>query len=385
MGRFNGNNNSKALRTAFDRANYDLYAFEEDKLQVVDFHFAEKTFYGRVNRQLDPIIPLEDKMRMFPKDNFLCMRFVADQFREMYVRYTNALSLSLIDSEDPNLSELRVVRGWENPIESYAAFIANYMNSFLDNVLLLHEKKVNSFQDFLVLFREHIMKNDANAKITLSGFLKSKYSNVFNTGIALQVAEVGFASDAAKENALLNSQNFPFFMNMANQFGFSINKKNPSVLISDLEHPTTKKFRDKYQLITLSTLFETNYVKAYNFDFDLLSKQLMDTYNSFVYLRPKLKEVYVCNNKTKSRLHNRNNINNIDYNVILLLYINIRNMEEFFPFSDSEIASMHKTSSRLSKHSQEKAMEFIESRFRSKYNQKDGSLTYYRKKVSKRT
>ena len=58
-------------------------------------------------------------------------------------------------------------------------------------------------------------------------------------------------------------------------------------------------------------------------------------------------------------------------------------MEEIFPFSDSEISSVHKTSVRLFAITPEDAMQFIEAQFRSKYNIKEGSLTYYKKKFEK--
>ena len=58
-------------------------------------------------------------------------------------------------------------------------------------------------------------------------------------------------------------------------------------------------------------------------------------------------------------------------------------MEEIFPFSHSEIFAVHKTSVRLFDITPEKALEFIESQFRSKYNTKEGSLTYYKKKFEK--
>ena len=104
MTNFNGNNNSRSLKTAFDRANYKLNAFDESQVQVMDFHFAERTFYGRVNRVLDPVIPNEDFIRNFHNQDFRIMNFVGDQFKEMYVRYQNALNLSLINGEDPNRS-----------------------------------------------------------------------------------------------------------------------------------------------------------------------------------------------------------------------------------------------------------------------------------------
>jgi len=383
MSKFNGNNNSKTLETAFERANYKLTAFKDSEIQVVDFNFAERSFYGRVNRQIDPVIPNENFIRNFHNQDFRIMNFVGDQFKEMYVRYQNALTLSLINNEDPNLSELTVIRGWEDPINLYSNFMSSFMESFLLEKMTPNEKKIHSFEDFLKIFEAHVLENDISSKITLSGFMKSRQSSIFNTGLALQVAPVGFADDAVKESTILNSPNYAFFMNMAKQFGFSVNLQNPSVLVSDLAHPTTTKFRERYEIFTVSRVFEKQYLRTFNFDFDLLSQYLMDTYNSFVYLKPNLKEVYICNNKTKSNISKRNNIDSIDYNIILLLYIKIRNMEEIFPFSHSEMKSIHSTSVRLFDIRPEKALEFIESQFRSRYNTKEGSLTYYKKKFQK--
>jgi len=383
MSKFNGNNNSKTLKTAFERANYKLNAFNDSDIQVVDFNFAERTFYGRVNRKIDPVIANQNFIKNFHNQDFRIMNFVGDQFKEMYVRYSNALNLSLISQQDANLSELTVIRGWEDPINLYSNFMSSFMNSFLVEKMIPNEKKIHSFDDFLNIFEAHVLENDIGHKLTLSGFMKSRQSSIFNTGLALQVAPVGFADDSIKESAILDSPNYAFFMNMAKQFGFSVNLQNPSVLVSDLAHPTTTKFRERYDLYNVSTVFEKQYLRTYNFDFDLLSQYLMDTFNSFVYLKPNLKEVYVCNNKTKSNISKRNNIDSIDYNIILLLYIKIRNMEEIFPFSHSEMKSIHSTSVRLFDITPERSLEFIESQFRSRYNTKEGSLTYYKKKFQK--
>ena len=106
MADFKGNNNSKTIKTALERARYKLNAFSDSDVQVMDFNFAERSFYGRVNRQLDPVVLNESFLRTFHRQDFRIMNFVGDQFKEMYVRYQNALNLSLINGEDPNLSEL---------------------------------------------------------------------------------------------------------------------------------------------------------------------------------------------------------------------------------------------------------------------------------------
>jgi hypothetical protein len=383
MAKFEGNNRSKTIKTAFDRAKYKTSAFRSSEIQVVDFNFAEKTFYGRVNRQLDPVVINEEFLINFGIDGLQIVNFVGDQFKEMHIRYQNALNLSLIANDDANLSELKIIRAWEDPIKEYSQFMSLFMNDFLTKKILPNERKIDSFNTFLKIFEGHIFDNDIGSKITLSGFMKSSNSSIFNSGLAIQVAPVGFADDSIKETEILDSPNYKFFMNMAKQFGFSVNIQNPSILVSDLAHPTTTKFRERYNLLSVSGVFRNQFLKTYNFDFDLLSQYLMDTYNSFVYLRPNLNKLYVCNNKTKSNISIRNNIDSIDYNIILLLYIKIRNMEEFFSFSNSEISSMHKTSVRLFEIEPEEAFKFIEAQFRSRYNTKEGSLTYYKKKFDK--
>lgn len=383
MTTFNGNNGSKALRTAFERANYKLNAFSNEDDQVVDFHFAEKTFYGRVDRQLDPVILKLEYLKSIDEANSQVLNFVADQFYEMNTRYRNALNLNLISNQDAHLSELKVVKSWEPATNSYKLSIDQIMTEFLEKEVIPNERRIASFAEFTALFKSYILNNDNAAKITFSGFMKSKQSSIFHSGLALQIAPIGFADDAAKESQMLNSDNFKFFMNMARQFGFSINFQNPSIIISDLAHPVTTKFRQKYGLFNVSTVFERQYEKTCIYDFDLLSQYLLDTYNSFVFLRPNLKKLYICNSKTKSNIYKRNNISNIDYSNILLLYINIRNMEELFSFSDSEVVSIHKTSVRLFPADPSKALKYIETQFRSRYNTKDGSLTYYKKKFQK--
>lgn len=160
MANFNGNNKSKPIKTAFDRSNFKLHAYDPDALQVVDFNFAERTFYGRVNRQLDPIIVNNESLRNFYNQDFRIMNFVGDQFHEMYVRYSNALDLSLINKQDANLSKLSVIRGWEDPIKGYSDFMSLFMGDFLEKKMLPNDRKIDSFPTFLKFFEAHVLETD---------------------------------------------------------------------------------------------------------------------------------------------------------------------------------------------------------------------------------
>lgn len=78
-----------------------------------------------------------------------------------------------------------------------------------------------------------------------------------------------------------------------------------------------------------------------------------------------------------------NNIEGIYNNKIINLYIHIRNIEERNPFNMTRIKDLQKNAILMRQHSQGKMLRFIDDQFRSKYNLKDGSLTYYDKKFKK--
>ena len=59
MSNFRGKNTIKSVKNlASERVRYDTQAFEDNPPQVVNFNFAEKGLYGRVNRSHSPIVPL---------------------------------------------------------------------------------------------------------------------------------------------------------------------------------------------------------------------------------------------------------------------------------------------------------------------------------------
>jgi len=81
---------------------------------------------------------------------------------------------------------------------------------------------------------------------------------------------------------------------------------------------------------------------------------------------------------------NIDNINNIYYNNIIKLYITIRNIEERSPFTKSRLGDIIRTALQMHKNSEKKMLDYIDNQFKSKYNQKSGSLTYYKEKLESR-
>jgi hypothetical protein len=113
MRKFKGKNSLKTTRLAYERANYKLNAFGDDQVQVTDFNFAERNFYGRVNRQLEPVVV--DEQYLVPLSlatqepvTHRLVNFVANQFRDMELHFAKACRMGVIPTDDPILSKLEV-------------------------------------------------------------------------------------------------------------------------------------------------------------------------------------------------------------------------------------------------------------------------------------
>ena len=65
MARFNGKNSTKSsIRLAIERAKYEASAFPENgglgPEQIVNFNFAEKGMYGKVDVEHNPVYPNQE-------------------------------------------------------------------------------------------------------------------------------------------------------------------------------------------------------------------------------------------------------------------------------------------------------------------------------------
>jgi len=386
MTRFNGKNNLKTSRLAFERAKYKLEAFDEDYPHVYDFGFAERTFYGRVNRLLEPVVVKEEFLKEITVSDaeptgHRALNFVVDQFMDMEAHFAKACRMGVIPIDDPILSSLKIKRAYENPIAGFKTASESGMRKILDGFIVKHKTHINNFDDFLRVFIDYYLHSDITETVILSDFMKSHNSHMFQSGLALDIGGLDFSNDAQKEERMFNSPAFKYYINIAKQYGFRVNQNNPGVLLSDLDSPVTADYRKRYFLTTVQSVFSRQYQKTIFKDLALLERLLINTYNNYVNLNPYNTTYKTCNDNTIASINNIKYISNIHYNSILNIYINMRNFFEGSPLSPSSRKQVSQTAQSIAKHDKEKALLFIEDQFKAFYNQKDGSLTYFTKRI----
>jgi hypothetical protein len=184
---------------------------------------------------------------------------------------------------------------------------------------------------------------------------------------------------------MINSPAFNYYLNIAKNYGFSVNKRHPGVLISDVSSPITLLYRKRFGLSTVDSIFSRQFIKTINEDLLHFTNLLLESYENYTAQYPFNIKHKTCGNKFSTETTYKEGINNINiyYNKILNLYMHVRNIEENKPFKEAQIKNMFKNAIRILKTSETKMLDYIEAQFKSKYYYNDGTLTYHTEKYKK--
>ena len=407
MAEFKGNNEIKSAGSLmYERSQYSLYAFPQNNglgpQNVLDFNFAERTLYGRIDRQHNAVIPRTDFIFVVRDSNnknstVSAMNFVADQFNDFQQHFFRATQMQLIPSGDSVLSEIVINKGYSDPFSEYSDYISGLMTENYETFLEDRTQDVINFEDFMRHFIDFVEHKGPSSPVTFSGFQRSNRSNIFTTGLTIDIAGLPFHNDELTQDVMLDNPAFQFYLNLARQYGFSVSKRNPGVLVSNLyalfEDPEIgmpiRKYRERYpDLGSLDLVFSTQFEKSLFFDLDELRKHLRSYYNSFVNSNRIHNTVYVCgkHNKTQSNIVFRRPVNNLDIynNDIIKLYIYIRNIEERNPYTKYELNKICESALVVRKISENRMLEQIDNQFSKKFMSKKGTLTHHKKRLRKK-
>ena len=317
------------------------------------------------------------------------MNFVIDQFQDFMRTYERALNSGKIKQNDPFLSKIQVVNSYKNPKNLYEKYLQNIFNNFQNN--FLDKKKVLSHDQYFKEFLSYVEKITPKFPITFTAWQRSKYSSILTTGLALDIAGLDIGDDELKET-FIESENFPFFLNMCNNFGFSITKNSPWIIVADLSSPASTVYHKKNQLSSERQIFSQQFLKTAMMDFEYIKQNLFVFYNNLLLQSSYIKEFDICNNKTiKNNLYrdniNINKFNNIyNNNYFIEYYNNIRYLEENKPYSESDKNKFTKNAKNLQKTFDiSRAIGYINEQYRSVYRTKPGGLNHVLRKISKKS
>ena len=394
MSNFKGkNNNESTAFQAYQRSRYKQEAFPENNSLgphgVVDFLFAERNMYGRVDQNLNTVIPVTSTLKRLNSntnpDGIMAMNFVIDQFSDFSKTFERALNAGKIRQKDPFLSKIEVYKSYESPMILYENYMSGIIENFEDN--FIQKNNVLSHQDYFNQFLLYIEKITPMFPITFTAWQRSKYSSIFTTGLAFDISGLDEGDDSLKEN-FIQSDNFLFYLNACNNHGFSVTKNSPWVMVADLASPASTLYHENYNLSSIKKIFSLQFEQTDVLDFEYIKQFLYTSYNNFLTKSSYLKKFDMCNKRiTKNNIYRSNisltKFNNIyNNNYFIEYYNNIRFLEEEKPFSISDKDKFSQTGKKIQKTFDiSRAIGYINEQYRSVYRSKPGGLNSILKKL----
>ncbi len=360
---------------------------------LVDFAFAEKALYGRVNRLYIPMIvsessimPIKNIKSKEGQNNVRALSFVTDAFEALARQFMKKYSSNEISLSEQYLSQIVAHTAFVSPVQKYDEYTQIFIEAIGE---IIRDKKMH-FKDFNE-FMQKILPNVESAvkkmPLTMSAFVKSKECPMAVSGLAINISDLDFVNDAKKIKSFYESPNWQFYVNAANSYGFMVDRNNPSVLVADIASGDMLKFSEPYGILDTDTILNSAYKPAH---FDCLNQIREIFYN--IYNRYKVKRytvsthVYPNRRKTVTvtpKTYSYNDfLEEYDDNYFLNLYCKLRFIEEESHFTEDEIFRLTDDTLELAKENMSKAIMAFEIIINKTFDYR-GSLSYHKKRLDK--
>jgi len=286
MSRDYAKNNDENTKNLFNkRVAYKILLFQKNYNNVVDFNFAEKFLYGRVNRFFIPIVVTNRilALKNFQKKNLQGdtrqgLNFVVDAFNALAQQFEKCSMTGQIDPNDPFLSSLRVFKAYEDPSYLYNQHIEMYF-SVLSQEFQRSLIKVKNFEDFITNYFKMIAISVKRIPFTYPAFIKSRLCPITCNGVTIELADLNAANDDEKITQFLNSKNWEFFVNACNSYGFMIDLNTPWRIVADIASEAMQAYASQYGATTTDEILLLGYGYAQAGFYEKFKYQLLRLYN----------------------------------------------------------------------------------------------------------
>ncbi len=253
----------------------------------------DKQYYGKVDRVQNTIVVGENHLRAIGAagaSNVLAVDFVAAAFDALALHMRAAVTAGVcVTTGNSALTDLKAVRGYENPRQIYAQFLNAAYGSF-ESSTDRYTDKIIDFSSFRSEFLPYLKRVAAYMPITLSNYLLTGAINGFTSGLTVAIANAPYDEDNYKYEEFIADPNFSFYVRSAKKFGFIVNKNAPWLLTADLFTDASLKYIQLHGSsptpLTPSTFFDFYYISTYLLDISILDQYLLNSYRSFVEKNP---------------------------------------------------------------------------------------------------
>jgi len=388
------------LNNAYDlfywRQKYDIEAYEQQDGPpcAMDLHFGEMQHYAQFDLEGNPIIPNEAAMVSMKNPSshtpIKVFNFVADMFIDLRTHFELALASGHLCRDNPIFNDLKITTGYIPPIAAYKTYLNNLLSVFILNEIpkTYGYNNIMDFESFVKKFFHYNEHKRLGEPITFTGWLISKNSSIFNTGLGLQIADMETGNDQDIVDRLIDRTQFPYYSRLLTNLGFGFDFKNPSIILADLGSPAIKKYYNKFNIESISSLFNRYYTKSYYKDIDILIDRLIHFYNIFVTTNQREVEFSLCKKRTRWDFVYRTEITESEAMSIfpisywIAIQPRLRNIENKNKIDAATIKRIQKYAVKIEKlFDKEQAMDYINNETKTLFFERDHGFKFLLKQM----
>ena len=389
MSKYFTTSKNENIKEKFNKKQLFKIVAQSEHPNLVNFTYAEKMLYGRVDRFFQPIIPNENFLKFKQirgpgrNNNIKVFNFVADAFRELQIKFVTKLSRGELDPNDPNLSTLKAHAGYKDPQVIYNKRMLAF-SAAINNIILNHDLQFNNFDQFINTIMPYIENSIKASPMTMPAFIKSRHCPMHISGLVIEIAAINPNNDKEKYDNFYESPNWEFFVNACNAYGFMIDSNMPNRIIADLNSPHMLKKMAAYDsrinsadmLITnCYTPVAENYYNNFKIMlYQIYSQNRKRIVRSITHTTPKLTQT--TERKVKNYRY-EDFVVEVSDKKIMEVYFNIRFMEEESQFTNYEKNAIISECQEIFEQDRKRALEIFE-KIISKPFDYSGSLSYIR-------
>jgi len=272
---------------------------------LVNFNFAEKHLYGRVDRSFIPITTTlalkQFKDSAAAENSISAINFVVDAFNDLAFQFKRCAANNQIKKDDPYLSNLTVYKAHQDPRKLYDEYLTTYFNSIASE-FKNRKIRVKNFDDFIIELKILLESTIREIPFTKPAYIKSRYCPINCSGLVVEIADLDCSNDVEKVKKFVNSSNWQFYVNTCRSYGFMVDRFIPWRLVADIgTYPVASpmlEYASKYGLDSTNKIIGYGYRHAHLSFYNNFTAYLLNLYN-----RIKLKsfrETKLCNGSTVS-------------------------------------------------------------------------------------
>ena len=353
---------------------------------LVDFNFAEKALYGRVNRLYSPIVVNQDHLVLTEVSSgnvraVKAFNFVVDSFHDLQNKFRIKAASNEIDTTDEFLSDITPIAGYVDPKVMYRNYKFAYLTA-IGNIIKRNRLKFTDFDEFMEVVMPYIENTLKTKVFTFPAFVKSKECPINASGLVIEIGtKISANDDNFKYEKFYKSNNWDFFLNACNTYGFMVDCNMPNRLVADIASDAMVEKMKQYDAEINST--DAFLMRCYDpatSDYSGFKRFFYDLYNE-----NKKTEILTTTEVASDNTRNVfKRVKNYTYQDFLVdygdeyffdLYAKIRFMEEESKFADYEIRNLIENTMEVMRHDREIALGIFETILNKTFDYK-GSLSY---------